>query len=287
MSIIKVSKTYNFPVEKVWNAITKPEEMKKWYFHVHGFELKEGNVFTFYENETGGTYLHSCEILKVVPSVLFEHTWEHPSHSKGKSILRWDLVQLSPESTELTLTHSGLENFADAGPEFAPENYQGGWDAFIKTSLKNYLNGIEKLVFEIEIEATPERVWSVLWGKESYGQWTAAFSEGSYLEGEIKEGGRVHFLDNNGQGIYSDVVYLKENKWVIFSHFGYLKDGEELPLDEEAQAWTGSFESYKLTQTESGTRLRAEVDSEREYHETMKGKFSNAFKKLKEMCEEN
>lgn len=287
MSTITKTQTYKFPVEKVWNAITRPEEMKKWYFHVRGFELQEGKVFTFYENESGGSYLHSCEILKVIPEKLFEHTWEHPSHSKGKSILKWELVSLSPESTQLTLTHSGLENFADAGSEFAPENYEGGWDAFVKTSLKNYLNGIEKLVFEIDIKAASEKVWAVLWNNDTYGQWTSVFTEGSALKGELKEGGRVHFLDSKGGGMYSDIVYLKENKWLIFSHIGDLEEGEEMPLDEVSEKWTGSFESYKLTPTDGGTKLIVEVDVPADYVASMNEKYLQAVEKLKEMCENN
>lgn len=287
MSIIKVSSTYSFPVEKVWNAITKPEEMKKWYFFVHNFELKEGNVFTFYEKESGGTYLHQCEILQIIPEKLFEHTWEHPSHSKGKSWLKWELEAVDAAHTQLTLTHSGLENFADAGPEFAPENYEGGWDAFVKTSLKNYLNGIEKLVFEIEIEASREKVWKVMWVEENYGLWTSAFTEGSFIKGELKQGGRVHLLAPSGEGMYSDIAYVKENEWLIFSHIGYVKDGEELPLDEETAKWTGSFESYKLSKSATGTLLTVEVDNQKEYHDYMNEAFPKALQILKELCENN
>jgi uncharacterized protein YndB with AHSA1/START domain len=285
MSTIRKTQVYKFPVDKVWSAITEPEQMKKWYFYVHDFKLEEGNVFTFYENESGGNFLHRCEILKVIPNELFEHTWEHPNHSKGKSVLTWKLESLSDASTQLTLTHSGLENFSDAGPEFAPENYDGGWDGFVKTALKNYLNGIEKLVFEVDIQAPPEKVWGKLWNAESYKIWTSAFSDGSSMVGELKEGNRIHFVNENGEGIYSDIVYLKENKWIIFSHIGNIQNGKELPLDEETEKWTGSFESYKLSKNDNSTRLIAEIDNERTSHEVMTEKFSKAFKTLKEICE--
>ena len=34
---VKVSVMVNAPVEKVWNALTEKEEMKKWYFDISDF----------------------------------------------------------------------------------------------------------------------------------------------------------------------------------------------------------------------------------------------------------
>ena len=36
--------------------------------------------------------------------------------------------------------------------------------------------------FKIEINASREKVWDVLFGKETYPQWTTVFSEGSMVE---------------------------------------------------------------------------------------------------------
>lgn len=96
---------------------------------------------TFYEKEEGGSFLHRCEILKAEPERLLEHTWEHPSHSGGKSVVKWALQPVDEEHVQLTLTHGGLENFADAGPAFSPENYAAGWEGIIGISLRNYLYG--------------------------------------------------------------------------------------------------------------------------------------------------
>lgn len=66
MATVTLTQTFKSPIEKVWNAITLPEEMKYWYFHVHDFDLKVGNVFTFYEKPEGGIFLHRCEILNII-----------------------------------------------------------------------------------------------------------------------------------------------------------------------------------------------------------------------------
>ncbi|MCE7040244.1 SRPBCC domain-containing protein [Dyadobacter sp. CY312] len=285
MEPLVVSHTYQTSPDKVWDALTKPAEMKIWYFSVQNFVLEEKAVFTFYEVETGGSFLHSCKILNIVPLQIFEHTWEHPSHSKGKSVVKWEISAKNEEETTVTLTHTGIENFADAGPAFLPENFLMGWNHILKVSLRNYLHGIEKLVFEIDINAPREKVWQVLWGKETYGEWTKAFIDGSYFEGEIEQGKRVHLLSPSGEGMYSDVVVLKENEQLIFSHIGYLKDKKELPLDKDMEAWTGSQEGYELTETPSGTHLRLELDNQKEFHDEMNKKFPLALRDLKRIAE--
>jgi len=285
MEPLVVSHTYQTTPDKVWDALTKPAEMKIWYFSVQNFVLEEEAVFTFYEVETGGTFLHRCEILNIVPLQIFEHTWEHPSHSKGRSVVKWEISAKNEEETTVTLTHAGIENFADAGPAFLPENFLMGWNHILKVSLRNYLHGIEKLVFEIDIDAPKEKVWQVLWGKETYEQWTKAFIDGSYYEGELAQGKRVHLLSPSGEGMYSDVIVLKENEQLIFSHIGYLKDKKELPLDKDMEAWTGSQESYELTETHSGTHLKLELDNQKEFHDEMNKKFPLALQDLKRIAE--
>ncbi|HEV7381722.1 MAG TPA: SRPBCC domain-containing protein, partial [Dyadobacter sp.] len=139
MEALTISKVFQVSAEKIWDAITIPEEMKHWYFTIRDFDLKEGAVFTFYEVETGGAFLHRCMIRSVIPQQKFEHTWEHPSHSQGISVLTWDIQAMSENVSKLTLTHAGTENFADGGPEFATENYVVGWKEIIEYSLRNYL----------------------------------------------------------------------------------------------------------------------------------------------------
>ncbi|MCC6288295.1 MAG: SRPBCC domain-containing protein [Chitinophagaceae bacterium] len=285
MATVTLTQTFKAPIEKVWSAITAPEKMKHWYFHVRDFNLKTGNVFTFYEKPEGGSYLHRCEILKVVPQKIFEHTWEHPSHSKGKSVLKWELESMDENHTRLTLTHSGLENFADAGPEFAVANFEFGWKAIVPVSLRNYLYGIEKLVFAIDIKAPREKVWQILWEKNSYTQWTSVFTEGSYYEGALQQGGRIHFLWPGGSGLYSDIVFLKENSLMLFSHIGIIKDKQEQAINADTEVWTGNIESYRLTDIEGGTNLTVELDCQPAYKDYMNEKFPQALQKVKQMCE--
>ncbi|HEV7379152.1 MAG TPA: hypothetical protein VGN64_05115, partial [Dyadobacter sp.] len=66
---------------------------------------------------------------------------------------------------------------------------------------------------------------------------------------------------------------------------GYLRNTEEQPLDLESELWTGSRESYFLTETPTGTHLKVELDNQKEYGDQMNKSFPAALQILKEMAE--
>jgi len=125
---------------KVWQALTDKKQMKEWYFDIADFELKVGAVFNFYEPGGANKFHHRCVIREIEPERKFSHTWTHPSHCQGESRVTW-LINEKNGITEVVLQHQGVENFAGAGPEFVPGNYQKGWDGLLSI-LKNYVSGI-------------------------------------------------------------------------------------------------------------------------------------------------
>ncbi len=285
MEPITVTQLFDAPLEKVWSALCNEEELRKWYFPVEDYDFSVGSEFSFYESADSKNYLHKCRFLNIIPNKLIEYTWTHPTHSKGTSTVKWE-ISAQGEKTKVTLTHAGIENFADAGEAFSKENYQMGWDAIVKTLLRNYLHNILKLEFKISINAPAEKVWQKLWDKESYKTWTNPFCEGSYYEGEMQLGNRIHFLSPSGEGMYSDVAFLKENEIAIVKHIGAVKDDQEMPMDEETEKWTGCFEIYKLKEENGKTNLTVEVDSVEKYADYMNQTFPKALEKLKEIAEQ-
>jgi uncharacterized protein YndB with AHSA1/START domain len=135
---IVVEDTINAPIEKVWQALTDKEQMKLWYFDIPDFELKIGYVFNFYEPGKNKKFHHQAIVKEIIPNHKVQHTWTHPSHSKGESLLTWDLESLD-NKTKVKLTHEGKENFADAGKNFERESYEAGWKEIVGDSLKSYL----------------------------------------------------------------------------------------------------------------------------------------------------
>ena len=283
MSIISIEAFFEVSKEKVWEAITNTDAMKVWYFDISNFNLNISTKFSFYE---GGKkeYLHEGEVLKVEVNKLFQHTWLHPEQSKGSSVVTWKIDEVEGK-TKVTLTHEGVENFADAGPNFTIANYEMGWNALVKTNLRNYLYNIKKLIFTQEINASAETVWNLMWDKKVYIDWTSPFCEGSYYAGEIELGSRIHFMTPSGQGMYGDVFYLIPNKFIIFKHIGNVLNFNEMPLDAETEKWTGSFETYKLDEVDGRTTLIVEVDCVEQYVNYMNEKFPFALQELKKISE--
>lgn len=284
MQAIQLEFTYSASVDAVWDALVNTEALHVWFFQVRNFKPEEGNEFHFYE-PGGNRFLHRCTILKLMPKQLLSYTWSYPDYQVGNTLVTW---QLEPqgEETKVLFSHEGVEQFEEAGPEFTYENFVAGWNAIVKNQLRNYLHSIKKLEFTVDIKATPETIWKVLWGKETYSAWTQPFCDGSYMQGDLQPGARVHFLTPAGDGMFSDVLYLIGNESVIFSHIGNIRNFKETELDEETRKWTGCFESYRLLQKEGFTEVKVEVDTVKEYIDQMNITFPLALQRLKEICEQ-
>lgn len=275
--------TIKATADKIWEALTNKEQMKEWYFDIPDFELMIGTTFNFFEPGGKNEFHHQCTIKEIEPNKKFSHTWTHPELSKGESVVTWFLNEENG-ITKVVLEHEGVENFADAGPMFVPENYQMGWDGFLGV-LKNYMNGVRKHTYEIAINASAEKVWDILWNKQSYTQWTAPFCEGSHYSGEMKQGNRIQFLSPENDGMYSDVIIFKPNENVMFRHIGEVKNGKELPLDEKTEQWTGAYENYILNEKNGVTQLTAEIDLTPEHIKYFEESFPKAMQKIKELAE--
>ena len=64
---------------------------------------------------------------------------------------------------------------------------------------------MKTLSYNIRIYATPERVWDILWGNETYNVWTKFFSCDSQMKSDWKVGGKTYFTDGDGNGMVSTI----------------------------------------------------------------------------------
>lgn len=270
--------------QSIWQVLTTKEKMKEWYFDIPDFELKEGAIFNFFEPGEKKLFHHQCTIIEIIPFHQFSHTWTHPEISKGISTVVWHLREKNNGETNVILEHKGVENFSDAGPAFEPENFQKGWDGIL-SNLKNYMYGVRKHLYTIEIQASPQKVWDVLWNKHTYKEWQKPIREnGNYL-GEIISGNRIHFISSTGNGMYSDVVYCAPEKHVIFQHIGEMADGAELPIDFNSEKWTGTFEQYQLQEKNGITILTIEKDIAPENYAHIDQAYKLSLKIIKHLSE--
>src|SRR5688500_12945073 len=143
-----------------------------------------------------------------------------------------------------------------------------------------------KKVYTIDIHASPEKVWQVLWNDSSYRKWTSVFSEGSHAISDWQEGSRISFLSADGGGMYSCIEKMIPNECMSFRHIGVVKDGVEQPLDEETKKWSGAMENYTLRDSETGTVLSVDMDITEDFADYFEEKFPLALEKVKEMAEQ-
>jgi uncharacterized protein YndB with AHSA1/START domain len=203
--VLRFERHFSHPVEKVWDALTRPERMVEWLgdaeIHV---ELVEGGRLS--TRTTGPTELveaiiqeagedalvNQDTVLRVEPPSLFEHTFG----GDPGSIARWEL-QRDGDGCRLTLTHTEPPGFDGA---HRPRDL-AGWHVLLE-QLGEALDGKHhtwrkerweelrdhyktktrdvRFEYVTYIEATPEKVWHALtdadlsgeyWGHSNVSDW--------------------------------------------------------------------------------------------------------------------
>lgn len=144
---------------------------------------------------------------------------------------------------------------------------------------------MEKLHFNVLIDAPRERVWEVLWGDKSYDDWTSAFAEGSTVETDWNKGSKVLFTDGKGSGMVSFIEDKKPNEFMSFKHMGMLKDGVEDFDSPTTKAWAGSMENYTLKNVNGKTELQIDIDVTGDFKDYMEKAWPKALDKLKNLSE--
>lgn len=145
---------------------------------------------------------------------------------------------------------------------------------------------MKRLNFSTQIIASKEKVWSILWDDASYRKWTSVFDPGSYAVSDWEEGSKVLFLSGNGNGMYSSIEQKIPYELMAIKHNGMVKDGKEMPVDEETKKWAGAIETYLLKETAGATELTVNIDVTEDMETYFNDKFPDALDKVKSLAEE-
>ncbi len=125
---------------------------------------------------------------------------------------------------------------------------------------------MQTLVYEIEIIAPADTVWSILTGPETYKQWVKAFSPNSYMDGEWEQGSTVRFLDPDMGGTKAILEIVDPPSRILARHIALIsKDGGESTAGPMADNWLGTTEDYALTQHDGLTNLKVEIKTHEEF----------------------
>lgn len=136
------------------------------------------------------------------------------------------------------------------------------------------------LEFEIQINATPEKVWETLFTQDSYKKWASAMNEGTYFEGNWEVGSIMKFLDPQNNGMYNLVTENIRFKVLGMKHLGWILKGELSPHN-----WEDSTLNYILEPSENGTLLKGTVNSLDEFVEFFNSKYPQNFEHIKRLAE--
>lgn len=132
--------------ERVWDAITKPEQLSQWLSMVRDMDFRVGGEINFtWENERS-PYPGIIEVIE--PPHRFAFRWAayaigHPELKLAPTAstrVSFTLEEIA-EGTQLTLVESGFASLPEAIPAVEThQDHQQGWQVIL-TGLRTYLQG--------------------------------------------------------------------------------------------------------------------------------------------------
>lgn len=144
---------------------------------------------------------------------------------------------------------------------------------------------MERKQFSILIDAPKQKVWEILWGDNTYPEWTAVFAPGSKAETDWKKGSKVIFGDGNGQGMVATIAESIPNEFMSFKHLGTVKNGVEDYDSPETKKWAGAEENYTLQSNNGKTQLTVDMDITEDYADYFMKTWPQAMEKIKQIAE--
>ena len=141
---------------------------------------------------------------------------------------------------------------------------------------------MKKVNFNIQITASRETVWNTLWNDATYRQWTSVFAPDSHAVSDWKEGSKIKFIDNTGDGMHSIIETSLPNQQMSFKHLGEIKDGIE-----SISAWSGAMEEYFLKEEKGITDLTIKMDISSEFEDYFSETFPKALELIKQISEKS
>ncbi|HEY8471098.1 MAG TPA: SRPBCC family protein [Natronosporangium sp.] len=171
---VKLRRTYDAPIEDVWEAITTAERISRWFLPISG-DLQLGGKYQL-EGNAGG------EILACDKPTFLKVTWvfgENPSETDISEV-EVRLQRGERDTTVLELTHTAVVP-DDRWNQFGPGAVGVGWDGVV-AGLALYLKGhlVEDPAVKEQFPFTPE-------GREFYTKSSKAWAEAFRAAGATAE----------------------------------------------------------------------------------------------------
>lgn len=122
--VITKEHVFQHPIGKVWDAISKAEEISTWFIKAD-FKAEKGYRCTFSATEEQGCTQITGEVKSADPYTLI-YTWI-VQNTDTETTVKWDLKEV-PEGTKLYLEHSGISKYPEDSAVSFFTNFDKGWD---------------------------------------------------------------------------------------------------------------------------------------------------------------
>lgn len=143
--------------------------------------------------------------------------------------------------------------------------------------------------YSVGINAPVHTVWTTMLDDKTYRDWTSAFGEGGYYEGDWSEGSTIRFVgteeDGSVSGMIGKVVASRPDDFVSIEYFGQIIHGEVDTTSDDAQAFVGSYENYTFRESDGVTTVTVDL-SDDEMMNQFEDVWPRALGRLKELAEQ-
>jgi uncharacterized protein YndB with AHSA1/START domain len=237
---------------RVWDALTRPDEIARWWTDDLSVQPEVGTLAEFRFSQ--GTFVIQFEVAELDEgSKVYWITRQGPStgHWAGTSVT-WQL-EPTHNGTKLVFTH---DKFAEADRRY--ELTRGWWEHFLG-SLKSYLEtgkgtpGAPAFRFDREgtpttaiiegriISASPQRVWSALTQPDEIGHW---WTNDLNVQPEVGSLAEFRFGEWGDFVVRFEVAELDKDRRVRWIH-------RQSPLAQ----WAGTSVTWQLEPIQNGTKV--------------------------------
>ncbi len=115
---------FDHPIDMVWKAISRAEEISAWFIQAD-FKAEKGYHYTFTASEEQNCTQITGEVLQADPYTLV-YTWI-VQNTNTETTVSWQLQQ-EQNGTRLVLKHSGISNYPEKSAVNMFNNFTSGWE---------------------------------------------------------------------------------------------------------------------------------------------------------------
>lgn len=148
---------------------------------------------------------------------------------------------------------------------------------------------MQRLSYQINIQAPVTKVFDRMLGRETYRQWTSEFNPSSDFEGSWEKGSKIYFTgiskEGKKEGMVAEVMENIPDEQVSLRHYGVLDGDNEITEGAVAEGWTDAWENYSFAEENGTTTVTVDIDTHTEYVDYFNDAWPKALARLKQICE--